>query len=207
MAASRHINPYPLGDIAILKPVLDGQQPGGNTMPRRSPRVIQVTTMVVLSIIVGVLCLALREETGKLLHRNASSADQFDQAVCSQDDLGPAAPLSCTIITASQGDIALFANNEDYISPDTIYWTRPGSDQTYGAIYLGFDDFIQPQGGINEMGLAYDINGLPAMPLNPHPELPSAPVKIGEYMLERAATVDEAIDLNLAQNKRQIIGG
>jgi predicted choloylglycine hydrolase len=164
-------------------------------MPRRSPRVIQVTTMVVLSIIVGVLCLALREETGKLLHRNVCSADQFDQAVCSQDDPTRAAPMSCTIITASQGDIALFANNEDYISPDTIYWTRPGSDQTYGAIYLGFDDFIQPQGGINEMGLAYDINGLPAMALNPHPELPSAPVKIGEYMLERAATVDEAIEL------------
>jgi predicted choloylglycine hydrolase len=167
----------------------------GNSMVKRTARAIQVTTMVVLPVIVGFLCLTMREETGSLLHRNASSADDFDQAICRQDDLARAAPMSCTILTASQGDIALFANNEDYISPDTIYWTRPGSDQTYGAIYLGFDDFIQPQGGINEMGLAYDINGLPAMALNPHPELPSAPVKIGEYMLERAATVDEAIEL------------
>jgi hypothetical protein len=183
------------GDIAILKPVLVGQQPGGNTMPRRSPRVIQVSTMVVLPIIVGVLCLALREETDQPFHRNASTADQLDQAVCSQDGLAQAAPMSCTIITASQGDIALFANNEDYTSPYTYYWIRPGSDQTYGAIFFGFVEFLPPQGGINEMGLAYDINGLPAMSLNPHPELPSAPVKLGEYMLERAATVDEAIEL------------
>jgi hypothetical protein len=164
-------------------------------MQRRSPRVIQVTTMVVLTIIVGVFYLALREEPGKLLHRNVCSADQFDQAVCSQDDLAQAAPMSCTIITASQGDIALFANNEDWTSPNTYYWIRPGSDQTYGAIFFGFVEFLPPQGGINEMGLAYDINGLPAMPLNLHPKLPSAPVKIGEYMLERAATVDEAIEL------------
>jgi hypothetical protein len=196
-----------LGDIAILKPLLDGMQPGGNTMQRRSPRVIQVTTMVVLTIIVGVFYLALREETGKLLHRNVCSADQFDQAVCSQDDLARAAPMSCTIITASQGDIALFANNEDYISPDTYYWIRPGSDQTYGAIYFGFVDFIIEQGGINEMGLAYDINGLPAMSLNPHPELPSAPIRIGKYMLERAATVDEAIELLSGFSWRQSLGG
>ncbi|HSR34064.1 MAG TPA: DUF4396 domain-containing protein [Anaerolineae bacterium] len=163
-------------------------------MARRSPRVIQVTTMVVVAIIVGVLCLALREETGKLLHRKASTADQFDQAVCSQDDLARATPMSCTIVTASQGDVALFANNEDWISPDTYYWTRPGSDHTYGAIYFGFDDFY-PQGGINEMGLAYDVNGLPEMVLNPHPELPGRPDKFGAYLLERAATVDEAIEL------------
>ncbi len=151
--------------------------------------------MVVLPIIVGVLCLALREETTKLLHRNASTEYQSNQAVCSQDDLTLAAPMSCTIITASQGDVALFANNEDWTSPDTYYWIKPGSDKAFGAIYFGFDDIIPPQGGINEMGLAYDINGLPAMPLNPHPELPSAPIKLGEYMLQRAATVDEAIEL------------
>jgi len=162
-------------------------------MPKRTARAIQVTAMVVLTILGGVLCLTLREETGKLLYQNASTADPFDQAVCSQDDLARAAPMSCTIITASQGDTALFANNEDWISPDTYIWTRPGSDQTYGAIYVGFDDFF-PQGGINEMGLAYDVNGLPRMALNRHPELPGAPDKFGYYLLERAATVDEAIE-------------
>lgn len=163
-------------------------------MPKRTARAIQVTTMVVLPILVGVLCLTLREETDELLYQNASTADHFDQAICSQDDLARAAPMSCTIITASQGDIALFANNEDAISPNTYYWTRPGSDHTYGAIYFGLDDFF-PQGGINEMGLAYDVNGLPEMALNPHPELPDIPDEFGPYLLERAATVDEAIEL------------
>jgi hypothetical protein len=179
----------------------------GNTMLKRTARAIQVTTIVVLPILVGVLCLTLREETCKILHWNASTADLFDQAICSQDDRARAAPMSCTIVTASQGDIALFANNEDYSSPDTYYWIRPGSDQTYGAIYFGFVDFSIEQGGINEMGLAYDINGLPAMSLNPHPELPSAPIRIGKYMLERAATVDEAIELLSGFSWRQSLGG
>jgi hypothetical protein len=150
--------------------------------------------MVVLPIVVGVLCLTLREETGSLLPRNASAADHFDQASCSPNDFARAVPVSCTIITASQGDVVLFANNEDWTSPDTYYWTRPGSDQTYGAIYFGFDNFY-PQGGINERGLAFDINGLPSMALNPHRELPGTPNNFGAYMLERAATVDEAIAL------------
>ncbi len=163
-------------------------------IPKRVAKAIQVTALAVLPVIVGVLSLTLREETGSLLHRSASTADHFDQANCSENDLTRAAPISCTIITASQGDVVLFANNEDWTSPDTYYWTRPGSDQTYGAIYFGFADFY-PQGGINEMGLAYDINGLPAVPLNPHRELPGTPNNFGAYMLERAATVDEAIEL------------
>jgi len=105
--------------------------------------------MVVLPIIVGFLYLALREETGKLLYWNASTADQVNQAACSQDDPAQAAPMSCTIITASQGDVALFGNNEDWISPDTYYWIKPGTSRTFGAIYFGFDEIIPPQGGIN----------------------------------------------------------
>lgn len=163
-------------------------------MSRKAASAIQVTALIVLPIIVAVLGLTLSEETGNLLRRNASTADQFDQAICSQNDLDRAAPISCTIITASQGDVVLFANNEDWISPDTYYWTRPGSNHTYGAIYFGFDDFY-PQGGMNERGLAFDINGLPAVALNPDRELPGTPINFGAYMLERAATVDEAIDL------------
>jgi hypothetical protein len=124
-----------------------------------------------------------------------------------QDKSARAAPMSCTIITVSQGDMALFGNNEDYISPETYYWIRPGSDKTYGAIYFGFVDFDIEQGGINEMGLAYDINGLPNMSVNPHPELPSAPIRIGKYMLERTATVDEAIELLSGFSWRQSLGG
>ena len=176
-------------------------------MSRKSSRLIQLTTLTVLPLILGILFLTLRGQTGKLPDRNSSSPDQFDQAVWGQDESTRAAPMSCTIITVSQGDLALFGNNEDYISPETYYWIRPGSDKTYGAIYFGFVDFDIEQGGINEMGLAYDINGLPNMSVNPHPELPSAPIRIGKYMLERAATVDEAIELLSGFSWRQSLGG
>ncbi|HEY69239.1 MAG TPA: DUF4396 domain-containing protein [Anaerolineae bacterium] len=175
-------------------------------MPRKAARILQGTALAVLTMIVGVLCLNLREEAGNLLHRELPTSDNFDPTSCSQNDPARAAPISCTIITASQGDHVLFANNEDWLSPDTYYWIRPGSNQTYGAVYFGFGDYY-PQGGINERGLAYDINGLPAMPLNLHPELPSTPNRIFEHMLERAATVDEAIELLSGFAWRPSLGG
>jgi len=71
------------------------------------------------------------------------------------------APESCTILTASQGDKVLFGNNEDWINPDTYYWTIAPTKDTFGVVYFAFDNFW-PQGGINEKGLAYDVNALPS---------------------------------------------
>jgi hypothetical protein len=76
-------------------------------------------------------------------------------AACLQDDLGEAAPESCTIITASMGDTVLFGNNEDAVSPETYYWVIPGTETRYGAIVFGLEG-MYPEGGVNEMGLAYD---------------------------------------------------
>ena len=106
----------------------------------------------------------------------------------------PAAPESCTIFTASYGDTVLFGNNEDWINPNTYYWVVGPKASKYGGVYLGFDNRY-PQGGINEKGLAFDWNALPEAPLNPHPELRPLPGKPGRWILERCATVQEAIDL------------
>ena len=102
-------------------------------------------------------------------------------------------PESCTIFTASYGDRVLFGNNEDWINPNTYYWVVPSRGGDYGVVYFGFDNFW-PQGGINEKGLAYDVNALPKVALNPHPELPRVENPFYEF-LKKCSTVEEIIDL------------
>ena len=107
-------------------------------------------------------------------------------------------PGSCTIFAASFGNTALYGNNEDYTNPNTYYWVRPSDEDTYGGVYVGFDNF-SPQGGINEKGLAFDYNALPEASLNPHPDLPNK----GDIMRkihEQCATVEEAIALAKKHN-------
>jgi hypothetical protein len=102
------------------------------------------------------------------------------------------APESCTIFTASHSDTVLFGNNEDWINPNTYYWVAPPKGGDYGIVFLGFDNFW-PQGGINEKGLAFDVNALPKAALNPHPERPRIKNPFYEF-LKKCSTVKEVID-------------
>ena len=101
---------------------------------------------------------------------------------------------ACTIITTVQDDTVLFGNNEDYTNPNTYYWVTPSNDGLYSALFFGFDNFW-PQGGINEMGLVFDINALPQTPLTPHPELHELDNYEGYIILQNCATVEDAVDL------------
>jgi len=101
-------------------------------------------------------------------------------------------PISCTIFTSSYGDKVFFGNNEDWKNPKTYYWTVSPSNENYGVVYFGFNNF-RPQGGINEKGLAFDVNALPETRLKQHPELPSINTAFYEF-LKTCATVDEIIE-------------
>jgi len=113
-------------------------------------------------------------------------------------------PGSCTIFSASVGDKVLFGNNEDFYKPLTYLWTNPATDDNYGCLYLGFEDYSH-QGGINEKGLCFDANALPRSKINPHSELPLSPsyeppyedytIWIPVLILRKAATVEEAIEI------------
>jgi hypothetical protein len=89
----------------------------------------------------------------------------------------------------------LFGNNEDFSNPNTYLWVVRPSEETYGGVYLGYQPG-RPQGGINEMGLAFDALALPAAPLNPQPGLPPKGSSDSAFlgrMLSRNETVEEAI--------------
>jgi choloylglycine hydrolase len=88
---------------------------------------------------------------------------------------------SCTIFTVSIGDTVYFGNNEDYLQRDLYQWYIPSQNislvgenrSIYGAVFVGYinrqEGGIYPQGGMNEHGLMYDFNGLPALPIDVNP--------------------------------------
>ncbi|KPK05795.1 MAG: hypothetical protein AMJ56_15445 [Anaerolineae bacterium SG8_19] len=117
-----------------------------------------------------------------------------------------AAPGSCTIFTVAKDDTVFFGNNEDWIKPNTYVWSRAAPPGGYGAVFFGFDD-LYPQGGVNEKGLAFDVNALPDMRLNPHPERPAAPDRFGEYVLTTNATVEEAVTTIMGLSWGHTFGG
>jgi hypothetical protein len=108
---------------------------------------------------------------------------------------------TCTIFTISNGETTLFGNNEDHYDPNPVIQFLPASENGYGSILVGFrhgDGSVLEQGGINEHGLAWDGNGLPAARLNPHPEKPFswAPDNYLGTILGEARTVEEAIRIS-----------
>jgi hypothetical protein len=81
----------------------------------------------------------------------------------------------------SIGDTVFFGNNEDYLQRELYQWYIPsqnitalGENKTInGAVFVGFinteEGRTYPQGGMNEHGLMYDVNGLPALTLYENP--------------------------------------
>ena len=144
-----------------------------------------MAAVVVVAVVIGIL---LSKTDRTTYAQNACGDGHSDEAIASNP-----VPESCTIFTAFYGDTVLFGNNEDWINPNTYYWVVPSSGGDYGVVYFGFNNFW-PQGGINEKGLAYDVNALPKAALNPHPELPRAENPFYEF-LKKCSTVEEVIDL------------
>jgi hypothetical protein len=104
----------------------------------------------------------------------------------------PCAPGSCTIFAVRRGEKVFFGNNEDWSDPKTTYWVEPPARGRYGSLYFGFNHY-NPQGGINEKGLAFDYNALPKSPLKSHRELPRRPGPLINLVMQEAATVEEAM--------------
>ena len=100
----------------------------------------------------------------------------------------------CTVVTVSQAEEVFFGCNDDYHNRDSTYWVDPGGPGQYGAIYFGNPTNVQQ--GFNEMGLAYDANGLPRAWVTDHPG--TIPVA-GSYtaypiaILRECATVAEVV--------------
>lgn len=104
---------------------------------------------------------------------------------------------SCTIIYASDGNIALAGNNEDWTSPFGTIWFIPAEQGKNGRVYFGWKSHgrIIVQGGMNDQGLFWD--GATAE----HVEVPSDSSKPRYYTdlifkaTEECSTVEDVLKL------------
>ena len=115
-----------------------------------------------------------------------------------------ARPLpGCTTFYGYDGQNALAGNNEDFINPLMYAWFIPASPGRFGRVYFGFDDFV-PQGGLNDQGLFFDVEGLPykAMPeTSGRPHFPGGDMSLMDEILSRSASVQDVIDIASRWNR------
>ena len=99
---------------------------------------------------------------------------------------------ACTIFMLTNGERALFCNNEDYSNPVTRIWfVRPG-DGFYSCVYVGFDNGWA-QGGLNAKGLAFDWVAGYKEKWEYSSRLKSVRGNPSERMLETCKTVKDAM--------------
>jgi hypothetical protein len=107
--------------------------------------------------------------------------------------------LGCSIFTITLGEKILFGNNEDFYLDGTFIKFVPSAGAYHGYVTLGYhnngheyDGYAM--GGMNDQGLCFDSNGLPAVPLDPKPGQPMAAFHLMESVLYRFASVSEVIE-------------
>jgi len=124
----------------------------------------------------------------------------------SNQDQNSFIPESCTIFTVNISDTVFFGSNVDYHLHGTYMWMVPSQEITtpsgnitiYGGVAFGFRYNNDPvdghaQGGMNDQGLCVDINGLPALSLNPHPEREAPYIYPIEQTLFECVNVSDVI--------------
>jgi predicted choloylglycine hydrolase len=160
---------------------------------------INRTKSMVLTILIYILCI-----NQSFSFENTSVSKCLNKQSINVDTKHPG---FCTIFSISKGSSVFFGNNEDWKDPNIFLWTKQPTDSTYGVIYLGYQDLF-PQGGINEKGLAFDANSLPGIKLKEHRELlkPYQAI-VNTYIMQKCATVEEAIRMAKSYDWSQSFGG
>ncbi|MHA2080019.1 MAG: hypothetical protein ACW99H_02625 [Candidatus Thorarchaeota archaeon] len=102
-------------------------------------------------------------------------------------------PVSaCTIFMATSGNDVLTGNNEDWYTIDSYIQFVPGYGGAYGQVFVGTSEWYA-EGGMNTMGLFYDVAAIPEVEMNDHPEKSTRSDWPPVVMLETCADVSEAI--------------
>lgn len=117
-----------------------------------------------------------------------------------------ASPVSqaCSMFTVTNGEMVLFANNEDYVRPG-VMWFVPGKAARLGRVNFGFDDDFT-QGSMNEKGLCFDAAALPKVPWEADPAKKNTR-NLLELIMDTCGTVEEALKLFDEYNCQHLADG
>ena len=122
---------------------------------------------------------------------------------------------ACTIFTVTNGESIYFCANEDNSEAfQWRIWFNPATKNKYGRVFLGFrigNNLDVPMAGLNDQGLAIDLNGVDYTPINTNPEREDVHGAFFTKWLAECATVDEVKEIlpiydliDLEQNPNQI---
>jgi hypothetical protein len=95
----------------------------------------------------------------------------------------------CTVFYASDGQLALGGNNEDYVIPFTKVWFIPAQDGQYGRVYFGYENFIW-NGGMNDQGLFFDAMAVDEWVAVPRDGKPAYEGTLADKAMAECATTD-----------------
>jgi penicillin V acylase-like amidase (Ntn superfamily) len=110
--------------------------------------------------------------------------------------------FACTGFFATQGDVALVGNNEDYFNTtQTKIVVQPPESRKYGRLFFGFGTStphygfgnFNPQGGVNEQGLFFDCFATPPLAVTASASKPKFKEHPFEVVLAECATVEDVI--------------
>lgn len=100
----------------------------------------------------------------------------------------------CSVMYATDGNLALGGNNEDYLIPRTKVWFIPATSDSFGGVYFGFDNYFA-QGGMNDQGLFFDGLALSeTVPVAVEGKEPASAAP-GDMILARCGTVACAVEV------------
>jgi hypothetical protein len=102
--------------------------------------------------------------------------------------------LGCTIFTADDGNIVLAGNNGDFSYIDTYIVFYPPSENRYGRVYVGWNEFWW-QTGMNDKGLFFASASTSYLEAQNSSDKPSYSRYLMYKCMEECATVNEVLDI------------
>jgi penicillin V acylase-like amidase (Ntn superfamily) len=99
---------------------------------------------------------------------------------------------ACSMCKITVNGKTIVGNNEDSWQTGSKIWFEKGEETKFGAAYVGYQDGF-PQGGMNEVGLAFDGFAVhPRQLKQMHGKQPvTDPTQFIKDILQRCSTVDE----------------
>lgn len=102
--------------------------------------------------------------------------------------------LACTVFYATDDQITLGGNNEDYPIPFTKIWFLPPEEGKFGRVYFGFENFVW-SGGMNDQGLFFDALGVDQPVKVPRNGKPVYQGTLADKAMAECATVECVVQL------------